>query len=198
MELSTYASGYKRLYLTDEEEVAACMGENARLRGGGIATIDPSNPRLHWWPSSLDFAAEAARSPPAVPVRDFRGLLDEIRRRNSLSTVFFYGHGADNELQFGSGQKLTMGEVSSLQHADVSARFLATGKMVFVACNAGQSQAFLQAIANALHVRIDGFPSGVEWNLTYIGLAPHRKITTRGLKDRAKTLNSARSFFPQR
>lgn len=27
MEMSTFASGYKRLYVTDEEELAACLGE---------------------------------------------------------------------------------------------------------------------------------------------------------------------------
>jgi len=66
MDLSTYASGYKHQYINDEEEVSVCIGEAAGMRGGGIGTIDPSNARVHWWPSSIDFAAEANRFPPPV------------------------------------------------------------------------------------------------------------------------------------
>jgi hypothetical protein len=41
MEISTYASGYNRLYRTDEEKLAALLHENARTRGGGVGTVDP-------------------------------------------------------------------------------------------------------------------------------------------------------------
>jgi hypothetical protein len=198
MNLSAYASGYKRLYGSDEEELAACLDENAKRRGGGIATADPSDPYLHWWPSSLDFVAEAVLAPPAVPVRDFGALLVEIRKRKALETVFCYAHGARDELQFGAGNKLTIGEISVISNADASASFAGNGKIVFVACNLGLNGVFLQAIANALRVPVEGFPRGVEWRLQFVGLAPHRKITRRGLADRDGTLRTALRFNPQR
>ena len=198
MKFSAYASEYKRLYNNDEEEVAALMGDNARLRGGGIGTGDPMNPRLHWWPSRQDFSAEAAKVLPAVPVRYFWTLLAEIKRRKGLETVYCFSHGARGELQFGGGNKLTMGEISVMSNADVSANFQTGGKVVFVACNTAQDRVFLQAIANALHVRVEGFPDGVKWSLEFVGLAPHRKITRRGLDNREMTLHSAQSFNPMR
>jgi hypothetical protein len=180
----------------DEEEIAVLMGDNARARGGGLATIDPNNPRLHWWPSSLDFQAEADRTPPSIPVRDFRDLLNQISKRKGLDAVYWYGHGARGELQFGGGYRTTISEISVMANADVSGNFAKGGKIVFVACNTGQDPAFLQAIANALRVRVDGFLSGVEWWLDFLGSAPRRKITRRGLVSSARTLSSARPFLP--
>jgi hypothetical protein len=141
---------------------------------------------------------EADRDPPAVAVRDFRWLINEIKKRKGLDTVFWYGHGARGELQFGGGNRATYGEISVMPNADVSANFTANGKIVFVACNAGQDSAFLQAIANVLRVRVDGFLSGVEWGIEFIGAAPRRKITKRGLVNRAKTLSAANAFLPRR
>jgi hypothetical protein len=134
--------------------------------------------------------------PPAVPVRDFGALLAEIRKRKGLETVFCYAHGARDELQFGAGNKLTIGETSVMPNADVSTSFAGNGRIVFVACNLGLNGVFLQAIANALRVPVEGFPSGVEWRLQFIGLAPHRKITTRGLANRDRSLRTALRFNP--
>ena len=195
MNLSAYASGY---YRSDEEELAACLNENAKRRGGGIATADPSDPYLRWWPSSLDFAAEADFAPPALPVGDFWALLAEIRKRKGLETVFCYAHGARDELQFGAGKKLTIGEIGVMPNADVSTSFAGNGKIVFVACNLGLNGVFLQALANALRVPVEGFPNGVEWRLQFIGITPHRKITRRGLANRDGTLRTALRFNPQR
>jgi hypothetical protein len=62
MKLWTYASGYPRLYRSDEEEISVLENEEARRRRGGIGTGDPENPHEHWWPSSLDFKEEAVRT----------------------------------------------------------------------------------------------------------------------------------------
>jgi hypothetical protein len=196
MELATFASGYKRLYVTDEEELAACLGENARMRGGGIGTIDPNNPRLHWWPSSVDFAAEAARHPPAYPVKTFRAFIEVVRSKKNLTRVYWFGHGADGELQFGNGQRLTASEVLSAGSADVSGSFSTGGEVVFVACNAGQKPEFLQRLANAMRVKVRGFPSGVEWELRFVGVPPIRSISRRGLAD-PRVTSQGRVFSPQ-
>jgi hypothetical protein len=196
MELSTYASGYKRLYATDEKELAACLGENARARGGGIGTIDPSDSTLHWWPSSVDFAAEAKRRPPAYGVRDFRELVDVIRRHKNLTRVYWYGHGAAAELQFGGGVRLTEGELAMVSNKDVSGNFAPDGELILIACNAGQSDSFLQAIANALRVRVRGYSTGIEWNLEYKGDFPHRAISRRGLTNPAGVFASGKLFKP--
>ncbi len=196
MAMSTFAGGYKRLYVTDEEELAACLGENARSRGGGIGTADPSNPRLHWWPSSLDFAAEAARHPPAYPVKSFAGLIQLLRTKRDLTKVYWFGHGADGELQFGNGQRLTTSGIQSTANVDVSASFSTGGEMVFVACNAGRKDEFFQQLANAMRVNVRGFPSGVEWTLNFVGQAPARSITRRGLAN-PKVVSEGKLFKPK-
>ena len=50
VKLATYASGYRRLYGNDEDEIRALTGEAAREARGGIATADWNNPVVHWWP----------------------------------------------------------------------------------------------------------------------------------------------------
>jgi hypothetical protein len=196
VELSTYASGYKRLYTKDEDELAACLGEKARERGGGIGTIDPSDSRVHWWPSSVDFADEAARRPPAVGVRDFQQLVDVIHRHKNLTRVYWYGHGASTELQFGGGIALTQGALSMLSKPDVSENFAPTGELILIACNAGQTAPFLQAIANTLRVRVRGFSTGIEWRLDYKGMAPKRVISRRGLENPNGVFGSGQLFSP--
>ena len=181
--LSTYASGYARLYHNDEEELRACLGENARARTGGLGTIDPENPQLHWWPSSVDFREEAQRhSRSAVGVGSFAALLQAIRRHPNLDQVLWFGHGAPSgELQFGGGSRFGMTDVVHLANADVSSHFAGGGTIALYACNAGQRPEFLQAIANATRVRVCGFTTGVRWELQYSGSSPQRRITRRGI-----------------
>lgn len=42
--LILYATGHRPLYSSDEDEIRAISGENARERGGGLGTIDPEDP----------------------------------------------------------------------------------------------------------------------------------------------------------
>lgn len=181
--LSTFASGYQRLYASDEAELRACLGENARARTGGLGTIDPSDPELHWWPSSVDFRQEAQRHrEPAQPVASFQSLIDVIRRHRDLERVLWFGHGAaSGELQFGAGRSLGFSGLATLRAADVSAHFVTGGTITFYACNFGQRQEFIQGIANALRVTACGFSRGVRWELQYSGSAPNRRITRRGI-----------------
>lgn len=179
--LSTYASGYRRLYQNDESELRACLGENASARRGGIPTIDPANPEVHWWPGSVDFREEASRHGSAVGVRNFQALLDAIGRASNINQVLWFGHGAGAELQFGGGIRLGSADVMGLNNANVSRHFAPGGTITFYACNAGQSSDFFQAIADALRVRICGFSSGVRWELSYTGESPNRRITRRGV-----------------
>jgi hypothetical protein len=180
MELATFASGYKRLYVTDEEELAACLGENARMRGGGIGTIDPNNPRLHWWPSSVDFAAEAARHPPAYPVRNFRAFIEVIRSKRNLTRVYWFGHGADGELQFGNGQRLTASEVLAAGSADVSGSFSTGREIVFVACNAGQKPSSCSAWRTRCGSRFEGSPVGSNGSCDLSGFPPYAAFPGEG------------------
>jgi hypothetical protein len=181
MKLSTYASGYPRLYKTDEEEIRVLENEEARRRRGGIGTGDPENPQEHWWPSSLDFKEEAVRHGPAIAVPSYAMLLAAIRRGHDLSHVYWFGHGAKGELQFGSGQKLTLEALRTRHDAKVSANFLPDGQIFFVACDTGGTREFMQALANALGVTIRGSAAGVEWSLGWEGESPHRTISLRGL-----------------
>jgi hypothetical protein len=181
MNLSTYASGHLRPYKTDEEEIGVLEREEARRRRGGIGTFDPENPQEHWWPSSLDFKEEAVRRGPAIAVRSYDMLLAAIRRGHDLSRVYWFGHGAKGELQFGSGQKLTLETLRTRRDAKVSASFLPDGQIFFVACDTGGTREFMQALADALGVNIRGSAAGVEWSLGWEGESPHRKINLRGL-----------------
>ena len=159
MILSTYASGYPRPYKTDEEEVAAFRHENAKTRGSGIPTFDPQDSRECWWPNNVDFATEAARHGPAIAVRSYDMLLAAIRRGHDLSRVYWFGHGAKGELQFGSGQKLTLETLRTRRDAKVSASFLPDGQIFFVACDTGGTREFMQALADALGVNILNRPN---------------------------------------
>jgi hypothetical protein len=183
MNLSTYASGHLRPYKTDEEEIGVLEREEARRRRGGIGTFDPENPQEHWWPSSLDFKEEAVRRGPAIAVRSYDMLLAAIRRGHDLSRVYWFGHGAKGELQFGSGQKLTLETLRTRRDAKVSSSFLPDGKILFVACNVFESGEFKQALADSLGVTIVGSEGGVEWNIGWEGESPHRRISRRGLPE---------------
>jgi hypothetical protein len=178
--IATYAKNYGRLYATDEEELRACLGENRAARGAGVGTFDPSNPQLYWWPSSVDFQEEAARSGHPVGVANFNELLAAIKRYRDLRDVYWYGHGSPSgEYQFGGGVRFKITDVAALRNSDVSKHFVSGGAITFFACNAGQKSDFLQAIANALRVPVRGFRTGVKWNLEYRGVAPHRRISKR-------------------
>ncbi len=100
MILAAYASGYPRNYSTDEDELRACLGEN-RAAGGRLATGDPSDPRMFWWPTTIDFRAEAERRGTPLGVANFQALVAAIRRYRNLTNVYWFGHGAARELQFG-------------------------------------------------------------------------------------------------
>ena len=194
--MSTYAAGYARNYKTDEDELRAMLGENRRARGGGIGTFDPSDPELYWWPTTIDFREEARRRPPAVGTANFGALLKAIKAHKRLQTVYWFGHGASGELQFGNGVRFRAEDIASLKSPDVSENFEVKGSLVLLACNAGQSDAFLQAIANALRVTVSGYRVGVKWRLDYQGEAPRRKITYRGLAGGIPDIQLTK--FPQR
>jgi len=124
-------------------------------------------------------------------------LLSELHQRRHLQNVYWYGHGASAELQFGSGKKLTEMQVGLLPNADLSTSFEPTGEIFLIACNAAQSPAFLQAIADALHVRVRGYTTGIEWAIDYTGETPHRKVTRRGLRNAVDVLKSGQPYMPR-
>ncbi|MET0412960.1 MAG: hypothetical protein ABW217_16760 [Polyangiaceae bacterium] len=184
--LATFASGYPRLYGSDEAELAACLGEAARARSGGLLVRDPTNPELNWWPATVDFRDEAQRHGDAEGVDSFQALIDSVqrRRRGPFDAVYWFGHGAPSgELQFGRSS-LGLQAIGALRNSDLSSRLRPGGAITFFACNAGQNQPFLQALADALRVRVKGFTRGLEWHLDYSGSTPHRHITRRGLANR--------------
>src|SRR5256714_1266624 len=141
MDFSTYASGYKRLYKTDEAELRACLGENRAARGGGLPTGDPTNPDHFWWPATIDFQTEAERHKPAFPVADFSGMLATIRRNKNVKDVYWFGHGASGEPQFGAGKKLSAADLDGLTGQDLSSLFVPKGgRITSFACNTGKPQ----------------------------------------------------------
>jgi hypothetical protein len=99
-------------------------------------------------------------------------------------------------MEISTCQKLTEGGLAMLSSADVSKSFAPNGELILVACNAGQSDVFLQAIANALQVRVRGYATGIQWSVEYKGSAPHRAISRRGLKNAAAVFFSGRVFVP--
>ncbi len=193
--LVTYASGYPPYYRLDSSRDCPFRGQrgcnehevNALLDGGRL-TFDPQNPEQAWWPRTQDFLAEAnkhSRSP--VPVGNMTALVTAIQRQRGLHQVIWFGHGASGELQFGAGQSLATGGVPRLPN--ISQHFAQGGFIDFYSCNTGQSQPFLQSLANALRVTVRGFSAGVRWNLHWEGTAPHRRITSRGIDGRLPTPN---------
>jgi hypothetical protein len=193
--LVTYASGYRPYYRVDTSR--SCP---FRSRGGcnehevsallhrGRGTYDPEDPEEAWWPRNQDFLAEARKhSRRPVPVSNMTALLTAIRHQRNLDRVIWFGHGASGELQFGSGQTLTAAGATHLP--DVSPHFAPGGMIDFFACNTGQSETFLQSLANALRVTVRGFSTGVRWNLHWEGDAPHRRVTSRGIDGNLPTPN---------
>jgi hypothetical protein len=177
--LVLYASGHPYRYSNDEEEVRAISGENARRRTG-LGTIDPEDPALHWWPSTVDFREEArrhARRP--VSVGSFGAFLAAIRARRDLETVMFFGHGGPNLLKFGDNEYMRLADLSSAD--DVSSSFATGGRVILYACNAAVTPEFLQRFASALSVTVCGFGRGVQWTLQWNGESPNRQITWRGV-----------------
>lgn len=181
MNLAAYAGGYPRNYSADEDELRACLGE-ARAAGGRLATGDPSDPRMFWWPTTVDFRAEAQRRGVPLPVADFTALVAAIRHYRNVTNVYWFGHGAARELQFGRAV-LRAADIPSLGRLDLSAHLSAGATITFLACNAGQSPELMRGIANAVRVPIRGFTTGVRWELSYRGQSPHRAITRRGLPE---------------
>jgi hypothetical protein len=179
--LAAYASGYPRNYSTDEDELRGCLGE-ARAAGDRLATGDPSDPRMFWWPTTVDFRAEAERRGAPLAVANFTALVAAIRRYRNLTNLHWFGHGAARELQFG-GAVFRADDVPSLGAVDLSSHLTAGATITFLACNAGQSPDLMRGIANAVPVPIHGFTTGVRWVLSYRGQPPHRAITRRGLPE---------------
>lgn len=189
MDLSTYAAGYNRLYHNDEEEISVIEAEG---RGLSIRVPqDMNNYMRHWWPSTVDFAAQAGRG--AVPVRNFNDLLQAIRRRHNLDTVSWFGHATPGgEMQFGNdGTSFGMGNIAGLHNPDVSGYFNPNGRIIIYGCNAGQNRAFGQALANALRVNICAFSTGIRWSVEWApATGPHRRITYRGVFNHMLPTNS--------
>lgn len=179
--LVLYANGHRRLYSSDEEEVLAISGEAARDQGGGLGTIDPEDPSVHWWPSSLDFRTEARRhARRARGVGSFRRFLQAIRARRNLDTVLFFGHGGRDLLKFGDTVYIRTENIQG-QSNDLSSHFGLNGRIILYACNAAYTPSFLSALANSLNVTVCGFRNGVRWNLLWDGEAPNRHIVYRGI-----------------
>jgi hypothetical protein len=155
-----------------QQPSSALVAEQPRFRGGG------------------------RQASTRVPVRNFAGLIQILRSKRDLTKVYWFGHGADGELQFGNGQRLTTSGILSTANADVSANFSPGGEIVFVACNAGRKDEFFQQLANAMRVSVRGFPSGVEWVLSFVGPAPARSITKRGLAT-PKVISEGKLFKPR-
>lgn len=189
--LSLYASGYPAYYSRDrsrkcpfrrkrgcdEEEIRAAMYK--KIHG----TYDPQDPLKAWWPRTADFYAEAikhARKPKGVASAN--QFITAIRRYpKKISRAMLFAHGIKGEIQFGSGQRLGVKNITSLPN--LSNHFTTTGTLDIFACNTGQSDAFLQGLADQLGVDVRGFTTGVKWRLKWDGQKPHRKITQRGVFD---------------
>ena len=125
----------------------ACLGE-ARAAGGRLATGDPSDPRMFWWPTTIDLRAEAERRGVPLAVANFTALVAAIRRYRNLTNLYWFGHGAARELQFG-GAVFRAGDIPSLGGVDLSPHLSAGATIAFLACNAGQSPDLMRGIANA-------------------------------------------------
>jgi hypothetical protein len=138
------------------------------------------------------------RSPVAVGVRDFDGLVRAISARRQLITVYWFGHGAGGELQFGNSGKFTLANLGSIAGKNLSAHFIPGAEIVFAACNAVLSPELLQGIADALRVTVRGYSTGIKWSVSYKGDAQRRKITRRGLDDGTEALKSAGTPYQPR
>lgn len=187
--LVMYASGHPRLYSTDEEEIAAVTGEAAGA-GGRLGTIDPEDPAVHWWPSTLDFREEArrhARRPSAIG--SLRQFIRTIRRQHNLDQAMFFGHGGRDLLKFGDTVYVRSADFRALGNADLSGHFTSSGSIILYACNAAYTEDFMQAMADAFRVRVCGFRNGVRWNIGYDGQRPNRTITSRGVHGGALPTN---------
>lgn len=193
--LSTYASGYPVHYRKDRDRKCPYRARGGcdenevnALEHGGRLTYDPHNPAQYWWPRTDDFRAEAkkqAKKP--IGVATMGALIKTIQKRKNIRAVLWFGHGIKGELQFGSKKNFGRAGIASLP--DVSAKFSPNGNITFYACNAGQSRAFFQAMADKLRVPVRGFSTGVKWNLTWSGSSPHRLITSRGISGRLPAPN---------
>lgn len=182
--LSTYAASFPRLYRTDEEEVRVISREALRSRGG-IGTIDPNDPSIHWWPSSVDFREEAARHGRPHGVGSFQDLVRLIRRNQNLSDVLWFGHGGRSGLiQFDANgtNNLTRDNLPS-QRVNVAANFAPGGRVLFYGCNMGQARQFVNDLARNLGVQVCCFDRGVVWDLQWAGTSPRRQIIFRGIRN---------------
>ena len=202
--LSTYASGYPRYYVKDKSHncprrnLGGCDENEIRaLEHYPGGTGDPENPDQWWWPRSEDFKTEAAiHSNRPVAVADMGQLINAIRRCLNLSKVLWFGHGIPGELQFGSGKRLTFGNIAMLP--DLSAHFAPGGAIVFYSCDSGQTPQFFQAIANKLRVIVGGFDRGLKWEFNFDGQMPHRFITRRlGLMRTGGKIPEPHMFYPK-
>lgn len=165
-------TGWERWHLRSEQPGAVLVADDDRLSRGS--------------------APQAS----SIGTANFGALLKAIKAHKRLQTVYWFGHGASGELQFGNGVRFRAEDIASLKSPDVSEHFEVNGSLVLLACNAGQSDAFLQAIANALRVTVSGYRLGVKWRLDYQDEAPRRKITYRGLSGGIPDIQLTK--FPQR
>jgi hypothetical protein len=103
--------------------------------------------------------AEAERRGVPLAVANFQALIAVIRRYRNLTNVYWFGHGAARELQFG-GAVFRAVDIPSLGSVDLSPHLSAGATITFLACNAGQSPDLMRGIASAVRVPQSGFHHG--------------------------------------
>lgn len=149
---------------------------------------DTLHPERVWVPTTLDFQAEAARQASGgrpVGVASYDAFLNQIRVAGTarpLQRVLFFGHGADNELRFGSNSAISTGLIQSRPTTDLSSCFLPGGEIDLYCCNTGQDQQFLIVLAEKWRVNVAGTAGGIRWRMDYEGeIHQNPRITYRGV-----------------